>query len=64
MQGFATYMEHIIVDHVEPTWQSKELFVVNELHPVFSFDALASSHKISVPVYNPEQINEIFDFIS
>lgn len=57
-------MEHIIVDHIEPTWNSKELFVVNELHPVFSFDALASSHKISIEVHNPEQINEIFDFIS
>ena len=57
-------MEHICVDHLEPTWKSKDLFVVNELHQVFSLDALTSSHKISVEVSNPDQINEIFDSIS
>ena len=62
--GFASYMEHIIVDHIEPAWHSKELFIVNHLHPVFSFDSLISSHKISVEVDNPDQIGEIFDFIS
>jgi aminopeptidase N len=57
-------MEHICVDHLEPTWKSKDLFVVNELHQVFALDALTSSHKISIEVSNPEQINEIFDSIS
>lgn len=57
-------MEHICVDHIEPTWKSKDLFVVNELHQVFALDALTSSHKISVEVSNPDQINEIFDSIS
>jgi aminopeptidase N len=57
-------MEHICVDHIEPSWKSKDLFVVNELHQVFSLDALTSSHKISVEVSNPDQINEIFDSIS
>lgn len=57
-------MEHICVDHLEPSWKSKDLFVVNELHQVFSLDALSSSHKISVEVSNPDQINEIFDSIS
>lgn len=57
-------MEHICVDHIEPSWKSKDLFVVNELHQVFALDALTSSHKISVEVSNPDQINEIFDSIS
>lgn len=57
-------MEHICVDHIEPAWKSKDLFVVNELHQVFALDALTSSHKISVEVSNPDQINEIFDSIS
>lgn len=64
MFSFATYMEHICVDHIEPSWKSKDLFVVNELHQVFSLDALTTSHKISVEVSNPDQINEIFDSIS
>lgn len=62
--SFATFMEHICVDHIEPTWKSKDLFVVNELHSVFALDALSSSHKISIEVSNPDQINEIFDSIS
>lgn len=57
-------MEHICVDHIEPTWKSKDLFVVNELHSVFALDALSSTHRISVEVSNPDQINEIFDSIS
>lgn len=57
-------MEHIIVDHIEPTWKSKDLFVINELHQVFAMDALISSHRISIEVQNPDQINEIFDSIS
>ncbi|KAG5672285.1 hypothetical protein PVAND_002422 [Polypedilum vanderplanki] len=62
--GFATFMEDVIVDHIEPAWNSKDLFVVNELHQVFRLDALLSSHKVSVEVQNPDQISEIFDSIS
>lgn len=57
-------MEHIVVDHLEPSWKSKDLFVINELHQVFALDALTTSHKISIEVSNPDQINEIFDSIS
>lgn len=57
-------MEHICIDHLEPSWKSKDLFVINELHQVFALDALTSSHKISIEVSNPDQINEIFDSIS
>ncbi|XP_062535538.1 aminopeptidase N [Armigeres subalbatus] len=63
-EGFASYMEYLGVDAVEPAWKSMEQFVVNELHNVFSLDALSSSHQISVKVHNPEEINEIFDKIS
>lgn len=57
-------MEHIVVDQIEPTWKSKDLFVVNELHQVMALDALTTSHRISIEVSNPDQINEIFDSIS
>ncbi|XP_065076994.1 aminopeptidase N-like [Ochlerotatus camptorhynchus] len=63
-EGFASYMEYLGVDAVEPAWKPMEQFVVNELHNVFSLDALSSSHQISVKVHNPEEINEIFDKIS
>lgn len=41
-----------------------EQFVVNVVHAAFSFDGLATSHPVYVPVYNPSEINEVFDAIS
>lgn len=39
-------------------------FIVHELQNVFTMDALASSHQISINVKNPDEINDIFDKIS
>lgn len=63
-EGFASYMEYMGVDAVEPSWKSMEQFVVNEIHNVFALDALSTSHPVSIKVENPEEINEIFDRIS
>lgn len=63
-EGFATYMEYVGVDAVEPSWKTMDQFVVNEIHNVFSLDALSTSHPISIKVNNPDEINEIFDRIS
>jgi aminopeptidase N len=63
-EGFASYVEYLGVNAVEPTWKSMDQFVINELQNVFGLDALSSSHQISVQVDNPEEINEIFDRIS
>ncbi|GAB0097812.1 Aminopeptidase [Sergentomyia squamirostris] len=63
-EGFASYMEYLGVDAIEPSWMSMDLFVVVELQNVFALDALSSSHPISVNVANPDEINDIFDRIS
>lgn len=63
-EGFASYMEYLVVDETEKDWRTMDQFVVNEFHGVLVYDALSSSHKISVPVGNPDEINEIFDRIS
>ena len=63
-EGFATYVEYIGVGHVEPKWQMQNQFVIAELQSAFSLDALESSHQISIPVTNPDEISEIFDGIS
>ncbi|CAB3360791.1 Hypothetical predicted protein [Cloeon dipterum] len=63
-EGFATYVEYLGVDAVEPSWQVLEQFVVDEIQNVFSLDALESSHQISIEVGHPDEINEIFDRIS
>lgn len=64
-EGFASYLEYLGVQAVEPDWKSLDQFVVNEVHTVFALDALTNSHPISVKeVENPDEINEIFDRIS
>ncbi|XP_036213132.2 aminopeptidase N [Bactrocera oleae] len=63
-EGFASYMEYITVDAIHPDWKVQDQFVVSELQNVFHLDALSSSHKISVEVFNPDEISEIFDRIS
>lgn len=63
-EGFASYVEYIGVDHVEPTWRMLDQFVIEEVQNVFKMDALSSSHQISIPVNNPDEISEIFDHIS
>lgn len=49
---------------MSPDWKILEQFVTDEVHEVFKLDALDSSHPISVPVYHPDEISEIFDRIS
>jgi hypothetical protein len=49
---------------VEPSWRNKDQFIIDHLQEVFMFDALESSHPISVPVEHPDQIQEIFDRVS
>lgn len=63
-EGFASYVEYIGVNAVEPDWLILEQFVVSEVQMVFGLDALQSSHPVSIEVGNPDEINEIFDRIS
>ena len=35
-----------------------------DMERAFTLDGLANSHPIKVPVYHPDEINEIFDSIS
>lgn len=41
-----------------------ETSIVIRLHVVFGLDSLESSHRISIPVSHPDEIAEVFDFIS
>ncbi|XP_006740755.1 aminopeptidase N [Leptonychotes weddellii] len=66
-EGFASYVEYLGADHAEPTWNLKDLMVLNDVYRVMAIDALASSHPLSSPaneVNTPAQISEIFDSIS
>lgn len=63
-EGFASYMEVIGTDAVEPSFKMKEQFVIEKLQYVFGIDALESSRPINVEVNTPDEINGLFDAIS
>ncbi|KAM5176502.1 aminopeptidase N [Callospermophilus lateralis] len=66
-EGFASYVEYLGADYAEPTWNLKDLIVLNDVHRVMAVDALASSHPLSTPaeeINTPSQISELFDAIS
>ncbi|XP_064106708.1 aminopeptidase N-like [Macrobrachium nipponense] len=63
-EGFANFMENYGSDHCEPTWKIMEQLIVDDIQNVFALDSLESSHPISIPVSNPEEIGQIFDDIS
>lgn len=63
-EGFASYVEYLGVEAVQPEMKILEQFVLSEVQSVMSLDALESSHRISIEVEHPDEISEIFDSIS
>ncbi|XP_078539357.1 aminopeptidase N-like [Lissotriton helveticus] len=66
-EGFASYVEYLGADYAEPSWNIKDLIVLNDVYKVMGVDALASSHPLSSKeeeVNTPAEISELFDAIS
>ena len=78
-EGFASYVEYLGVEAIQPELKYLEQFVISDLQvnynssiqtfnlcfqDVFRIDALESSHPISRPVKHTDEIMEIFDRIS
>lgn len=63
-EGFATYVASLGLRHLHPEWNSFDEDSLDNLLSIFEFDSLKSSHPISVEVYHPDEILQIFDFIS
>lgn len=63
-EGFATYVASLGVQHLHPEWNAFQEESLENTVSVFEFDALKSSHPVSVPIANPNQISSIFDRIS
>lgn len=63
-EGFATYMQYVGSNHVEPSWAMQDKFLVYEQQPAMALDSLRSTHPVSSKVDNPSQISEVFDSIS
>ncbi|XP_055525327.1 aminopeptidase N-like [Wyeomyia smithii] len=63
-EGFATYVASLGVEYLHPEWHSLEEDSVDNTLSIFKFDALTSSHPVSVEIGHPNQISQIFDAIS
>ncbi|KAM6388236.1 aminopeptidase N isoform 1-T2 [Pluvialis apricaria] len=66
-EGFASYVEYLGADSAEPSWNIKDLMVLNEVYTVMATDALSTSHPLSFredEINTPAQISEVFDSIA
>lgn len=66
-EGFASFVEYLGADFVEPTWNIRDHIILYDVQRVFAVDALATSHPLSrqeEEVNNPAQISEMFNTIS
>ncbi|XP_018415726.1 PREDICTED: endoplasmic reticulum aminopeptidase 1 isoform X1 [Nanorana parkeri] len=62
-EGFAKFMEYIAVNITYPELQVEDKFL-DKCFTAMEVDSLNSSHAVSTPVENTEQIHEMFDEVS
>ncbi|XP_022081849.1 putative aminopeptidase-2 isoform X2 [Acanthaster planci] len=63
-EGFASYVEYVGTEQVEPDFEIWDKFVVYDLQRSMATDALITSRPIVIPVSTPSEINSMFDTIS
>ncbi|PAA88784.1 hypothetical protein BOX15_Mlig000299g3 [Macrostomum lignano] len=63
-EGFASFVQNIGVNDYHPDWEIDAQFVPTQQRTAFDVDSKGASHPIYLQVYNPSQINEIFDTIT
>ncbi|KAK3776842.1 hypothetical protein RRG08_024616 [Elysia crispata] len=63
-EGFATFVENLGVDMAFPEWKMFEKFGLSVVQRAMDYDGRVTSHPIIVEVNTPDEINEIFDYIS
>lgn len=60
-ESFATMMEYLATDALEPKWKIWEEFAVNEAVLSLRRDAIDGVQAVYVPVHHPDEISTIFD---
>ncbi len=60
-ESFATMMEYLATDALEPKWKIWEEFAVNEAVLSLRRDAIDGVQSVYVPVHHPDEISTIFD---
>ena len=60
-ESFATMIEYLAVDAIEPSWNIWQDFAVNESTLALRRDAIDGVQSVWTPVHHPDEINTIFD---
>ncbi|XP_069682409.1 aminopeptidase N-like [Periplaneta americana] len=63
-EGFATYFSAVGANYVNPSWDSISMTTVTAFLNVFSVDSLMSSHPLTFPLDNQNELRQIFDVIT
>jgi puromycin-sensitive aminopeptidase len=63
-EGFASWIEFLLVDHVHPEYQIWLQYITMALTRAMSLDSLRSSHPVEVEIEHPSDVDEVFDNIS
>ncbi|MGH0171176.1 UNVERIFIED_CONTAM: hypothetical protein FKN15_060600 [Acipenser sinensis] len=63
-EGFATYMEFIATNHLEPSLCAEDQLLITTFYRALEKDSFKTSHPISLPVRSSAQIREMFDVVS
>jgi len=63
-EGFAEFMEYLCTDRIHPEYEMFKVFIKDDFAMGMEWDALDSSHPVEVEVKHPDEVDEIFDYIS
>ncbi|KAM0729596.1 Aminopeptidase N [Formica fusca] len=63
-EGFAQYFESYAADQIWPDYEFMNQFVVYELQSALLQDSSPSAHPMTNSVEQPEEINNIFDYVT
>ena len=64
-EGFANYMQHFIMDKLEPSWRLMEYYVSDSLQgKAFLFDAGEKTRPMNKAVDSPNEISNLFDRVA
>ena len=63
-EGFASWIEYLVVDHLFPHWHMWSHFLSTEQLPALRIDALKNTHPIKTTINHPDDIRTNFDHIS
>jgi len=63
-EGFATLMEYIGTDVVDPSFKMEDWLIKRYLSSAFKKDAMATSHPLSFPIEKAEDVSASFDTIT